>query len=1653
MNGELSQTFQRNVKANFGWRGSDEGTTSSQSASLSIGPGKPDEGASGMSRPQSRRDEKEVSSTWLGIASVLALVVSLIVTWRPAAADTTSTQNPFATSTVLSSATSTFVRSVTPTAVPSPTSKVGPSVTPTVAKTASAPVRARLTGPQACVAGPPNTEPSMQNPCPIALGVKFDNVDAPGAALRVGDTAKITIVANNSSNTIATYGFSTYLDFNIADYQIMAGSSPMPNGSSGVFQIPTHLGTGELSVFGGVNTFSIYNNTGHLDLDVIVNPATLSATLPSGETDLAWFFARVRKNESSASGLLTSYGAIAPFEVRILESNNVGTLRNSVVAGGASVEGANIMSGRMTTANRNGMPEVVQTDIKLSARDARPNPGTMRVGEVIPIDILVTAPMGGVRHLNAIQPVISTQQGFFRWVDASGNPFTYQGRPMVPYIGTGQQLVWCCENGTINPANTNEIALDVTGSNVLVLGANESAVVGRVYIQPLLQTPNGSSAEAVKIEMRGLKVGERQQADGSIAYTLPVQRWYGNPEYCTDYGLCSVLYANDIRGTVGISLEVRSPMADAPDLMSNTPAFVLGNDTAHPFIAVQGRFVDVAVFVDASSSPTQNGEANRFNIDLNYPIEEFFGDSFEFVPAAGFEVSETPPSPQVGLISIRARRQTGTITARTEIGRVRLRLRDVQYSFIRSFKITILPSTQNAYTCTHVGTSIWNDQSPFCEIYAAPVWANSTGTGEFDKNATVVEHPAASLQVTARLQGRRPTDPLERFVQPVDVILFEPGTQQPKARRLTPPTHSWNYAPVERAPTTFSFQTSTAPFVNSSGGICDSPSVTLTPPSNIVLASNGNSCPINSIEPGVYDVYIKGRSSVGVLVKNVPFEPGQFRTLTGLTLREGDIEQGNGETDRVNIADFAAFSAAYNGYPANDYWQSASTNWNPKADLNQSGFIDILDFSLLATNYPTTGPTQIDLGPIDLANGLSLSPTPVTVGARVPQTFNVKLDVGTNTLQSAVVTVQPSFAFSDPSDAGNYYPAHICNGYVCVYDGQQLQIFFNGNGTGQVDLGSFSVNTFTKGVMTLLVRVDAADGTTGSFASHASFKSSELVTSFNVAPSVTWDFQIAPVPAHPNQFTAEIVMQPAMGFKVTDGWVELSFPYTWPDALEAVCPSAPVPGATCEIYYYGSFIRFILGSEEGLPVDASGKIHLGPVTFTYSPPSDFSLWTQLSARVDIYPMVSSEPKRFQSVQRNISLTGNSDAPIFSVNRVRAAAVRTEAVRTRSTSPNANLWVRTATTEAKVGDIIPVQVGVTTGVRAIDGAQVALKAAPGTRFVDHDGNVVTNSTAFSASGVLPNILRQAVDVGRGLLQVALGRTFASASSGVAGDGVLGTVYLEVTGPVSGDLVTIERTGTQNFTTMVAGDGDDLTGSLIGLSNTITIDTPVTSSPQAGTGPVIGGSAGVVLPAPSAPSGSARNATAARPASSPATATRVTTPARVTTTARGLTEDRALGTITLNVPGRSLPVELRTGLLPIAPDQYCPVMRHQTYIRLQDVGIAGATFGVEPGGVLSWISPDRAGCVDWTAISEGGLTFTKETIMQFQLARAVPGALLWVLEGGRNGELYEVDAQGVATYVTAEAFAANQDHFTQVWANVIPVSSTQIEGLAARGSVKR
>jgi hypothetical protein len=408
--------------------------------------------------------------------------------------------------------------------------------------------------------------------------------------------------------------------------------------------------------------------------------------------------------------------------------------------------------------------------------------------------------------------------------------------------------------------------------------------------------------------------------------------------------------------------------------------------------------------------------------------------------------------------------------------------------------------------------------------------------------------------------------------------------------------------------------------------------------------------------------------------------------------------------------------------------------------------------------------------------------------------------------------------------------------------------------------------------------------------------------------------------------------------------------------------------------------------------------------------------------------------------------------------------------------------------------VPIEVRLAAGT-AVDAAQVVLRAGDGYRVVNAEGRPADRDSviAQATASPLPVILRQAVDAVSGLVELAFGRQIGQGTGGATGEGRLGTILVKVPDSptaIPGPALTIVPAGRGGFTSVTVGsDGMQIGASEVSVwvtvDEAVTVGEAIDLGPSGGSvDPIIGPPAPVgavpagtgvarvpVTPGPTAsgpldsgprasgpldsgprasgPLDSGPRASGPLDSGPRASGPLDSGPRASLPASRLVTEDPARGTITVNVPGRAAPIELKAGFATTAPDAYCPVARHRTYIRLQDVGIAGATFGVEPGGVLAWVTPDQAGCVDWGAIDAGNLTFTKEAIMQFELARAAPGALLWVLGGARDRELYEVDATGTARYVTAEAFATNRDHFAEAWANVIPVSSAQIDRLILRG----
>lgn len=97
-----------------------------------------------------------------------------------------------------------------------------------------------------------------------------------------------------------------------------------------------------------------------------------------------------------------------------------------------------------------------------------------------------------------------------------------------------------------------------------------------------------------------------------------------------------------------------------------------------------------------------------------------------------------------------------------------------------------------------------------------------------------------------------------------------------------------------------------------------------------------------TVPKGVYDVAVQGAP----WLRKVSAVNASAATATGFdwTLRNGDVSGDN----RVNIADFLLFRAAYGA-------GAASANWNPRADLNRDGSVSAADFVILRAAFGTEG--------------------------------------------------------------------------------------------------------------------------------------------------------------------------------------------------------------------------------------------------------------------------------------------------------------------------------------------------------------------------------------------------------------------------------------------------------------------------------------------------------------------------------------------------------------------------------------------------------------------------------------------------------------------------------------------------------------------------
>ena len=1501
---------------------------------------------------------------------------------------------------------------------PQPTITVTPaSPTPTLARN-SWTWRARSAA--ITTANPTTCATAVNAPttdCPVTMKLVATNLSAATSTFRVGDVVQVE-VALTTTRTLDINAIQAYADFPASDLQLITGpSDPTPliagdpasrpvSAASGAFGVnATVLRNSFTQAGSGATVVSQVNVDAGVNLPDPGTPSTPVTLSPGTPTPLGRFFVRVLRNDTTS------------IDISLRDSSGDDGRFSMVALVDADDAGINVL-GPVQKATIN----VATTATGVALIPATPPAGTVRrIGDVIPVRVTLN-PTTILRNARTVRTVLSFDPAKLGLV--TGPPINGSAPP--PFVATGTFTPDLTDSilGTPQMATTSAsymeavsgttvtgtIDLTVSGRRLDLTPASGPATVATIYLRIL--APGDTS-----VTLNGAEVGE--SPSGNIVPTPVRTRTNGSPlAFAVTTQTASPATIAGARGTLGIGLSVASPLVVDPSGALPTLAVGTSGTASQTFTVTDGRYLDVEVTLLAGTADVQ--QADRFAINLSLPagITLPANTATSTFRALGpgivldNEPSITTTSNGTGS-TVHASLKTASgarLSTATPLVRLRLAVAPTATgaTATSTFAIAVATSTFLTQTGTRFAANLHDDGDPL------------TATPTLDHLPRLIRQMPASLTFATRLQGRTANDPDARFMQPVSIALHLPGQATPATRLATAQVPETLLREGTSPAATMRYRASS---VRQSGVTDPNATVTLT-----------------DLDPGTYDVLLKGDTSLTIRARSVTLLPGPNTAAAGtVTLLEGDAN----DDDRINIVDFAALSSTY----ATKVTPSVDGT-DVSADFNRSGYIDAFDFSLLARNYAVSGPVNLATVQVDPA-----LPPMTTTGTPTTHAVGLAIPAG-DRLKSAriIVTGDTLLRATCPATAQP-------TGATCTPDGTSrviLDVADPPGTTGTVPVGGFTLVPVAPGTATVSITVVSATGidsaTTPATITYRAPTTTALVT---VDPDAT--FLVTTAPNGPG-ITATINLTVRGAHHVTGGTTRLDY-----DAghLEpnGPCDVSATPGITCIETASGTF-TFTIGPDANLTgTTPIGFVALIPISGTNGAGVIRASVTNLTDATD----TQYDPIRLTAAP---AIAGNDtasyviDAGTFVANRVQIASIGTRSIRTRTANPGNGLWVSAPAGTYGPGSIVPVQVGITTDSRPVDAAQVVLQAASGFTLVDANGNPATGQTAMQPgiSSALPVILRQVVDQARTLLELAFGRQMGPAITGVTGQGTLGTVYLRVgDSAVTGEALRIVPAGTGSFTTTVTADGESLATSLGTLTLTVDPILPASnassgSSPDPATvpAPFVGDPANgtVVIDAPVIGGTPARSALAP---SSTVSGPRASLPAP-SSMSRAISEDSVRGILSLSIPGRA-PVELRTGLATSVPDAYCPTVRHNTYIRLEDVGIAGATFGVEPGGVLSWVTPDQAGCVNWSAISEGGLTFTKETIMQFQLARAVPGALLWVLSGDRNGELYEVDPNGIATYITGENFAANQDHFRQVWANVIPVSTSQVDGLASRGAAAR
>ncbi len=995
---------------------------------------------------------------------------------------------------------------------PQPTITVTPaSPTPTLARN-SWTWRARSAA--ITTANPTTCATAVNAPttdCPVTMKLVATNLSAATSTFRVGDVVQVE-VALTTTRTLDINAIQAYLDFPASDLQLIAVPSdlqlitgppdPTPLIAGDPASRPVSAASGAFGVNATVlrNTFTQTGSgetvVSQVNFDAGVNlpdpgtPSTPVTLSPSTPTPLGRFFVRVLRNDTTS----------IPISLRD-SSADVG--RFSMVAlVDADDTGVNVL-GPVQSATIN----VATTTTSVALVPATPPAGTVRrIGDVIPVRVTLN-PTTTLRNARTVRTFLSfdpAKLGLVTGPPSNGSappPFVATGTFTpdltdsilgTPQIATASASYMEAVSGT---TVTGTIDLTVSGRRLDLTPASGPATVATIYLRIL--APGDTS-----VTLDGAEVGESPSRN--IAPARVRTRTNGSPlAFAVTTQTASPATIAGVRGTLGIGLSVASPLVVDPSGALPTLAVGTSGTASQTFTVTDGRYLDVEVSLLAGTADVQ--QADRFAINLSLPtgITLSADTATSTFRALGTgivldnEPSITTTSNGTGS-TVHASLKTASgarLSTATPLVRLRLAVAPtaIGATATSTFTIAVATSTFLTQTGTRFAANLHDDGGPLA------------ATPTLDHLPTLIRQMPASLTFATRLQGRTANDPDARFMQPVSVALHLPGQATPATRLATAQVPETLLREGTSPVATMRYRASS---VRQSGVTDPNATVTLT-----------------DLDPGTYDVLLKGDTSLTIRARSVTLLPGPNTPAAGtVTLLEGDAN----DDDRINIVDFAALSSTYatKVTPSGD-------GTGISADFNRSGYIDAFDFSLLARNYAVSGPVNLATVQVDPAlPPMTTTDTPTThaVGLAIPSGDRLKsarIIVTGDTLLRATcpATAQPS-------------------GATCTPDGTSrviLDVADPPGTTGTVPVGGFTLVPVAPGTATVSITVVSATGidsaTTPATITYRAPTTTALVT---VDPDATFLVTTDPTPGSPGT-TATINLTVRGTAHVTGGTARLDY--------------------------------------------------------------------------------------------------------------------------------------------------------------------------------------------------------------------------------------------------------------------------------------------------------------------------------------------------------------------------------------------------------------------------------------------------------------------------------------------------------------------------------